>query len=104
MRAETTKELEWLRRLPPVEAVRNQRCKQGLTKPSRAWTAEEKTLLGTMPDEELARLVKRTAKTVRDRCYLKPIPMFAPTRRHWTAAEDALLGKEPDAVLARRWD
>jgi hypothetical protein len=54
------------------------------------WTQAEEALLGTMPDEELARKLSRAENTVRvKRCKLG-IPN--PSGPCWTAEELALLG------------
>ena len=65
-------------------------------------TAEEKALLGTMSDEDLARKLGRSVFTIADWRRRLKIPVFAAKRRPWTAEELKMLGKHPDTKLARR--
>jgi hypothetical protein len=55
-------------------------------------------LLGTMPDEDLARRIGRTSEAVRCQRTMRGIPSFSGWA--WTEAQLALLGKVPDAELA----
>ena len=74
----------------------------------RPWTPKELRLLGTMPDDELAERIGRTAKAVRQMRTGRGIPSAEDRRRRehqdraWTAAELALLGTIPDDELASR--
>ena len=65
------------------------------------WAAEEDELLGTMPDEELARHLHRSVAAVAMRRAQRLIPKFDSRQRRWTPQEDALLGKHPDQEVAR---
>src|SRR5205823_11054338 len=48
---------------------------------TRVWTPKEERLLGTKPDREVARLLKRSVGAVSARRYQKKIPCARPTRR-----------------------
>ncbi len=62
------------------------------------WTKEEDALLGTLPDERLAKKLRRSLVAVRSRRHLKRISL----RRSWRPAEDKLLGTQSDHQIARR--
>jgi len=47
----------------------------------RVWTPKEESLLGTKPDREIARLLKRSFGAIRARRYEKEIPCAKPTGR-----------------------
>jgi hypothetical protein len=64
------------------------------------WAAEDIALLGTAPDEEVARRTGRTAAAVRRKRWALDIPNPAGSR--WTAEDMALLGTLPDREVARR--
>jgi hypothetical protein len=64
------------------------------------WTAEEIALLGTVPDEELARRIGRTPNAVRVMRDRLGIPR--PTGGRWRDEDLALQGTLPDRVVARR--
>jgi len=66
------------------------------------WTPAEIKLLGTLPDEEVARRIGRSVGAVIQRRELLHIPMQNPKLRDWTADEDELLGTGPDAEIVRR--
>ena len=51
---------------------------------SRVWTPKEDRLLGTKPDREVARLLKRTVCAVMTRRYQKKIPCAKPARHKGT--------------------
>jgi hypothetical protein len=92
------------KKLPPaqVEQRRQTALALGLRPTGRwsanGWTAEQLALLGTMPDEDLARKTGRTTGAVRHRRTELGIP--SPTGWAWTDAQLALLGKVPDGELA----
>jgi hypothetical protein len=68
----------------------------------RPWTAQEEQLLGTQPDQEIARLLHRSPGAVTARRHLKGIEYVNPKLRPWEAEELHLLGQEPDAAIAAR--
>ena len=68
----------------------------------RAWTPKEEKLLGTKPDREVARMLKRSVGAVIARRKLKGVPYVNPVLRPWTKAEIVLLGKLSDDEIARR--
>jgi hypothetical protein len=92
--------------LPPEQVERRRRTalELGLRPPSPPaevlWTAEELALLGTMPDEDVAARIGRTATGVRVKRSRCRIPNPAGT--WWNAQEIALLGTLPDREVARR--
>ena len=61
------------------------------------WTKEEDALLGTMPDERLAKKLSRSVEAVRSRRHEKRISL----RRTWRPEDDRLLGTRPDSQIAR---
>src|ERR1035437_10277190 len=63
------------------------------------WTLRQERLLGTLPDNYLAKRFGRTFKAVRARRILRRIPAYR--QRPWTTADDALLGTTTDLQLAR---
>ena len=66
------------------------------------WLPEERKLLGTMPDREVARALNRTEKAVRcTRQKLRILAYQTPFHR-WTPEEEQLLGTLPDAEVAAR--
>jgi hypothetical protein len=69
----------------------------------RLWTDRENKLLGTAPDEDIARQIGRSKTAVKGRRNSFGIPAwnlscFCP----WSPEEDALLGVVPDRLLAKR--
>src|ERR1039458_8840532 len=70
--------------------------------PGAPWLPEERKLLGTMPDSEVARMLNRTEKTVRRQRRKLHIRDYQTTSRPWTPAEEELLGTLPDAEVAAR--
>jgi hypothetical protein len=64
------------------------------------WAPEDISLLGTMPDEEVARRTRRTAGAVRQKREELGIPN--PAGNRWTAEGIALLGMLPDREVAQR--
>ena len=61
----------------PLHAVQYRRYRLGIAPGElmvRAWTAEEDSLLGTMPDKELARKLNRTVNAVELRRNRQGIP------------------------------
>lgn len=80
------------------------RGEYGIPAPGRhpkRWTAAAVTLLGQMPDTEVARRLGIEASSVREKRYRLAIPA-CPRGRAWTAAELRLLGRIPDTAIARR--
>ena len=61
------------------------------------WTKAEDSLLGTMPDEKLARKLNRSIEAVKGRRHLKRIS----TRRPWQPGENKLLGTQPDSAISK---
>ncbi len=61
------------------------------------WTKQEDVLLGTMPDERLARKLRRSVEAVRARRHSKRISF----RRQWHPDEDKILGTRPDPDIAK---
>ena len=53
-----------------------------------------------MPDQRLARRLKRSTRSVKARRTARGIPLFNPQRHHWTPADDKLLHERPDAQVA----
>src|SRR5438874_3477714 len=68
----------------------------------RPWTKGELALLGTKPDEEVAKLTGRTFGTVWQKRRALGITQPALQFRKWTPAEDKLVGTAPDAEIARQ--
>jgi hypothetical protein len=69
------------------------------------WTEEQLALLGTMPDEEVAAQIGRTACAVGVKRRLLGIGKYRPLGfpgRLWTEEEVSLLGTAPDKEIARR--
>jgi hypothetical protein len=66
----------------------------------RAWPEEHLALLGTMPDEELARRLGKSENAVRLQRERRGIPN--PSGPRWTEGELALLGTAPDGEVARQ--
>jgi hypothetical protein len=60
------------------------------------WTKRQDGLLGTMPDERLARKLRRSVEAVRGRRHLKRISI----RRQWQPEEDKILGTRSDEDIA----
>ena len=67
------------------------------------WTSEEDVLLGTMPDEVLAKRLGVSLIAVVARRQRKHVPSID-ARPDWSPAEDKLLGTAPDDEIARRLD
>src|ERR1035441_7062776 len=61
------------------------------------WTKQQDVLLGTMPDERLARKLRRSVEAVRARRHSKRIS----SRRRWRPEEDKILGTRPDPDIAK---
>src|SRR5271157_3589998 len=61
------------------------------------WTKQQDVLLGTMPDERLARKLRRSVEAVRARRHAKRISF----RRQWQPEEDKILGTRPDPDIAK---
>jgi hypothetical protein len=91
------------KKLPPEQVERRRRTalELGLRPPAEVlWTAEELALLGTMPDEDVAARIGRTATGVRVKRSRCGIPN--PAGPWWTAEETALLGTLPGREVAQR--
>jgi hypothetical protein len=94
------------KKLPPEQVERRRRTalELGLRPPGPPaevlWTAEELALLSTMPDEDVAAKIGRTAEGVRVKRSRCGIPN--PAGPWWTAEETAMLGTLPDREVARR--
>ncbi len=89
----------WFRSMAPLFAARRGK----LVNPEhRLWTREEEKLLGKRPDQEVAKLLKRSVSAVITRRSRKKIPYLNPALRLWTRAEMKLVGKFSDAEIARR--
>jgi hypothetical protein len=68
----------------------------------RAWPEEHLALLGTLPDDELARQLGKTENAVRIQRERRGIPN--PSGHGWSEEELALLGTLPDADVAKQID
>ena len=71
----------------------------GRAQPARLrapWTPEENALLGTMPDQKLARRLKRSYDAVAARRLHQGIPSFNPKRKLWRPEDDRILGTDID--------
>lgn len=67
------------------------------------WTAAELKLLGTVPDEVLARRLGRSRNEVQVKRIARRMPVVCgPHNKRWTREEDSLLGTIADGELARR--
>lgn len=91
----------------PQHQVRNQRRAFKIPaflrrSAGRRWTVAETRLLGTMPDKELARRLKRTLPALQSRRHILGIPYLNPTFKRWKPEEDKLLGRFSDEEVARR--
>jgi hypothetical protein len=102
--ADKLKAKEWTEEEREVKREINQRL--GLTRNLRpsyhdpSWMAEERKLLGEMPDAEVARRIGRTVDAVRIERERRGIPN--PVLWGWTAEDIAQLGTETDAEVAGR--
>jgi hypothetical protein len=68
----------------------------------KPWTLDEDKLLGTEPDEVVARKLGRSRCAVEFRRQQMHIPLFGRKVRHWTPAEDELLGTQVDSAVAKQ--
>jgi len=66
------------------------------------WTAEEDSLIGTMPDEYLAKKIGVSHGAVYARRNIHGLPPFKRWQMPWTKEEDALLGSDTDPVIGRK--
>ena len=66
------------------------------------WTDDEDKLIGTLPDNELARRLGRTFLAVQARRIQLKTPKFKAKLHRWIAAENALLGTMTDGEVAAR--
>src|SRR5208282_5442858 len=85
----------------PTPGVKRKRGGGG-TDGGREWTVREMQLLGTVLDEEAARLLRRSLSSVKTKRLKLRIPSLRPWLRPWTKKELSLVGKMPDAEVARR--
>jgi hypothetical protein len=67
-----------------------------------SWSPEEESLLGTLPDQELALRLKRSVTAVQVRRAILRRPKPNPAYRAWNPLEEKLLGTIPDNQLAIR--
>src|SRR5437667_11654279 len=65
----------------------------------RPWTKEEKALLGSATDAEIARRIGRDRQAVRLKRVLLHLPATRPLRA-WTDKEERILGTMPDEKAA----
>jgi len=68
----------------------------------RAWTAAELSLLGKMPDAEVARRTGRRFSVVWAKRRELGLAQLHVIYRKWHPAEDRLVGTAPDSVIAKR--
>ena len=68
----------------------------------RPWTHAEDKLLGTMPDAEVAKRIKRNVVAILKRRHRLQIPNRVPARYVWTQKQIARLGSMPDRKLAEQ--
>jgi hypothetical protein len=109
-------------RRPSQETIRKRvqtRRERGCPPPNRwaedGWKPEEVALLGTLPDDELARILGRSLISVSTKRRRQGIPSASPRPRNWTDAEDEAVrtltptkaatatGRTLRAVYARRF-
>jgi hypothetical protein len=81
-----------------MKSAANQRREALKTGQLLRWTKVHENLLGTMPDERLAKKLGRSVAAVAARRHLKRIPL----RRKWLFRDDKLLGLQPDRQIAMR--
>jgi len=67
----------------------------------RYWTKKEIALLGTMPDHDLARRLKRHPSSVVSKRLALGVRYRRPRYRWWKPNELKLLGRQQDAEIAR---
>ena len=80
----------------------NKRPKKEVRQMAPLWTREESALLGTRPDQDLAKLFGRTLTSICVRRNRLKIPCFNPKARRWSEVERKLLGTMSDADLAKQ--
>ena len=78
------------------------RRKKPVDPADRMWSAAEESLVGTRPDREVARMLKRSVGAVGARRQLKGIPYQNPAMSRWTAKELALMGRVSDVEVVAR--
>ena len=69
---------------------------------ARIWKPEAERLLGTAPDEDIARQTGHSLSAVRSRRHQLGIFKADSKVRRWTAQEEKLLGTMLDQVIAAR--
>lgn len=66
----------------------------------KPWTDKELALLGTNTDAAIAKALKRTAMSVRNKRLRLGIEAHVPYRHEWTKKQISMLGKVSDRELA----
>jgi len=86
--------------------VRTHRCELGIPAAPRIeperWPPAKVALLGTAPDQEIARRLGISTGTVSKRRAALGIPKWDQKLKPWKPVEDALLGKMPDTEVSKR--
>jgi len=93
------KSAQWFESMAPHFAARRGKP---VDPNDRVWTSKEEKLIGTMPDKEVAKRLRRSVSAVTARRKLKEIPYLNPASRPWDDAEIKLLGNASDAKVAKR--
>ncbi len=96
-----TKSRREIERLARERRIPTKRRKGRLLRVPRNWQKWELALIGTAPDNAVARKIGRSVVSVRKKRYSLGLPCV-PLVKPWTPAEIALLGKLPDKEIARR--
>ncbi len=60
----------------------------------------ENALLGTIPDQQVARRLKMNVERVKAHRHYLDIPIFKPKTHRWTPDGDRLLSERPDVQVA----
>ena len=88
-----------------MNAVMLHRRRLGIPNPHNEfvpWTAEEKAMLGKIPDEEIARRTGRPIGSVSNKRQQQRLPKPNAQRKYWSEEEIRLLGTAPDKEIAQR--
>ncbi len=93
------KSAEWFRAMAPHFAARRGKP---VDPNDRVWTPKEEKLIGTMPDREDAKKLRRSVSAVTARRRQKEIPYLNPVLRPWHDLEIKLLGRASDENIAKR--
>ena len=91
-----------IRRLAGRRRIPTRQCKRRLLRASKDWQKWEIALVGTAPDEEIARQTGRTRLAVSCKRRQFNIPNFVGRPNDWTPEEDRLLGTNADPVIAKK--